>query len=69
MAEIVVQLTEGELQQLRERAARLGLSAEALTRATVLALWVLPSGESDFDRAVRYVVRKNEALYKRLAAL
>ncbi|NPA05845.1 MAG: DNA-binding protein [Chloroflexi bacterium] len=69
MAEIVVQLTERELQQLRERAARLGLSVEALTRATVLALLVLPAGESEFDRAVQYVVRKNEALYKRLAAL
>ncbi|NPA26834.1 MAG: DNA-binding protein [Chloroflexi bacterium] len=69
MAEVVVQLTDRELKQLQARAERLGLSVEALARATVLAWLVLPASESDFDRAVQYVVRKNEDLYRRLAAL
>ncbi len=62
---ITIAISEAQLEELRDRAQRAGLSPEELARAT-LEEW-LRQPQDDFASAADYVLRKNEELYRRLA--
>lgn len=61
---ITIELSDGEVGSLRERAQRLGISPEELARLAVADL--LDTEESDFLTAAKRVLKKNEELYRRL---
>ena len=65
MTTVTVNLPDEYLLKLRERAARLGLSPEELLRISVSELLTRP--DEEFERAVDYVLKKNDELYRRLA--
>ncbi len=65
MATITVSRTEEGLRKLQELAVRLGISPEELARVGVEEWLVIPDAEC--RRAVDYVLKKNAALYERLA--
>ena len=65
MITITIALTDDSLTKLQETAARLGVSAEDLVRASVEDLLSRP--DEAFKRAVDYVLQKNADLYQRLA--
>ena len=65
MTAFTIALPEGCLEQLKEMAARLGVSPEELVRASVEELLAEP--ERAFRRAASYVLEKNAELYRRLA--
>ncbi len=65
MTAIVVPISEERLEQLHELAKKMGVPAEELARAG-LEDWFRQPRE-DFLEAARYVLAKNEELYKRLA--
>jgi len=60
-----VELTESQLESLRQRAKALGISPEQLAAAAVADL-VTKSAE-DFEQAAARVLSKNSELYRRLA--
>jgi hypothetical protein len=60
-----VELTESQLESLRQRAKALGISPEQLAAAAVADLVAKPS--EDFERAAALVLTKNSELYRRLA--
>jgi len=60
-----VELTESQLESLRQRAKALGISPEQLAAAAVADLVAQP--EDDFARAAARVMSKNAELYRRLA--
>ena len=60
-----VELTDAQLESLRERAKSLGVSPEQLAAAAVADLVAQPA--DDFERAAGKVLAKNAELYKRLA--
>jgi ubiquinone/menaquinone biosynthesis C-methylase UbiE len=62
---IPVDLNPGQLEQLRERAKRLGIQPEELARAAVSDLLNVPDAE--FESAMEFVLTKNAELYRRLA--
>lgn len=63
--QLPVELTESQLESLRERAKSLGVSVEHLASAAVADLVARPA--EDFERAVARVLSKNQELYRRLA--
>jgi antitoxin FitA len=65
MSTITVQLPEDRIEQLKERATRLGVSLEDLIRVSVEELLSLP--DEQFEQAADHVLKKNAELYKRLA--
>jgi hypothetical protein len=65
MTTITIALPEDRLLELRERAARLGISPEELARVSIEELLARP--DEEFDRIVNYVLKKNAELYRRLA--
>lgn len=65
MTSIVVDLTEDQLSRLRDMAARLGVTAEDLARASITDILAQP--EEGFGKAADHVLKKNAALYRRLA--
>jgi cytidylate kinase len=65
MTEIIISLPEEKLAIIREMASARGMSIEDFVRAGIDRL-LGESGE-DFEKAVDYVLKKNEDLYKRLA--
>jgi pyrroloquinoline quinone (PQQ) biosynthesis protein C len=60
-----VELTESQLESLRQRAKALGISPEQLAAAAVADLVAKPA--EDFERAATHVLSKNSELYRRLA--
>ncbi|MCU0492520.1 MAG: DNA-binding protein [Chloroflexaceae bacterium] len=64
MTTITIHIPDERLNELRERAARLNMSPEEFVWATVVER--LDSPMEDFQHAVDYVLKKNQALYKRL---
>lgn len=63
--QIAVELSAAQVEQLKERAKRLGLPPEELARAAVSDLLSVPDG--DFSAAMDFVLSKNKELYRRLA--
>jgi hypothetical protein len=60
-----VELTESQLESLRQRAKTLGVSPEQLAAAAVADLVGKPA--EDFEQAAARVLSKNADLYRRLA--
>ncbi len=60
-----VELTETQIEALRERAKSLGISAEQLASALIADLLGQPA--DDFENAANRVLSKNAELYRRLA--
>jgi antitoxin FitA len=65
MADITITLTEEKLARLREKASSYGVSPEELAHACIDHL--IGDSEGEFEKAVDYVLKKNEELYRRLA--
>ncbi len=64
MSAITVDIPENRLAQLREAAARFGISAEDLVRVSIEELLSRP--DEDFERAANFILNKNAELYRRL---
>jgi hypothetical protein len=60
-----VELTESQIESLRQRAKTRGISAEQLAAAAVVDLVSQPA--EDFGKAAARVLSNNEDLYRRLA--
>jgi hypothetical protein len=65
MTDLKISLPEDKMARLTEKASAYGVSAEDLVLAGIEH--VLESPEVEFERAVDYVLMKNEELYRRLA--
>ncbi|GEM_PF-3270325 len=65
MTALNIEISEQDLQQLRERAEQLGLSIHDLARASILDL--IRTRDADFEAAAARVLEKNAELYRRLA--
>ena len=65
MSAITINISEERMRQLREVAARLGVSPEELARVGVEELLAKP--DEKFEEAARHVLEKNAELYRRLA--
>jgi hypothetical protein len=63
--QLPVDLTDAQLESLRDRAKSLGISPEQLASAAVADLVERPA--DDFERAASKVLSKNAELYRRLA--
>jgi hypothetical protein len=63
--QLPVELSEHQIEALRERAKSLGISPEQLASAAVADLVGQPA--PDFERAAARVLSKNAELYRRLA--
>ena len=65
MTQLQLELTESQMQFLRERAKSLGIPVEQLASALVADLAAHPA--DDFQQAAARILAKNAELYKRLA--
>ena len=65
MTTYTISLPEKQAKQLREIAQQYHIQPEELVRASIEELLTRP--ESDFMKALEYVLQKNAELYKRLA--
>jgi metal-responsive CopG/Arc/MetJ family transcriptional regulator len=65
MTVLTISLPQRKLAQLRRFAARIGVSPSELVRGSVEDLLSKPDAE--FEKAAARVLKKNAALYKRLA--
>ena len=65
MTDLKISLPEDKMARLIERASTYRLSLEDLVLAGIEHL--LESPEEEFEKAVDYVLMKNEELYRRLA--
>ncbi len=65
MTTITITLPDERLQELKETASKLKVSPEELVRVSIEDLLTRPADA--FQRAVDYVLKKNAALYERLA--
>ena len=65
MNTITLALPDNRMLKLREVAERLGVSPEDLVRVSIEE-W-LNRPDEEFRRALDYILKKNEALYQRLA--
>jgi hypothetical protein len=65
VVQITVALPEAHLQELKDVAARLGVSVDALVRVSVEELLAKP--DESFRNALDHVLKKNEELYRRLS--
>jgi len=66
MTTITIDLPKERIRKLKELAAHYGVSPEELVRASVEDMLEQP--EEQFQKAADYVLKKNDELYKRLAA-
>jgi predicted transcriptional regulator len=66
MTTITIDLPKERIRKLKELAAHYGVSPEELVRVSVEDLLEQP--EEQFQKAVDYVLKKNDEFYKRLAA-
>ena len=62
--QFVIDLSPAQAERLRLEAERLGVKPEELAKAILADL--LDRGAEDFTSAAERVVKKNEALYRRL---
>jgi len=62
---LAVELTESQIESLRQRAKTLGVSPEQLAAAAVTDLVSQPA--DDFKNAAARILAKNSELYQRLA--
>ncbi len=62
---IVIEIAEDQAQRLRKIADRLGVRPEQIAEAGLADL--LTKTDPEFENAVAYVLKENEALYKRLS--
>lgn len=62
---VAFELPPAQAEKLRQEAERLGISPDELARAALADL--LAPQDDDFLAAAQRVLRKNEALYRRLA--
>ncbi len=65
MSTITVDLRDEHMLQIRELAQEIGTTPEEWLRKRIEALLV--DRTSDFERAAKYVLKKNHELYRRLA--
>jgi len=61
MTTLTIQIDDGKVEALREKAARLGVAPEQLITASVDDLIAQP--DQDFDEAAERVLSKNKELY------
>jgi len=66
MTTITIDLPKERIRKLKEMAAHYGVSPEELVRVSVENLLEQP--EEQFQKTVDFVLKKNDELYKRLAA-
>jgi predicted transcriptional regulator len=59
-----IELSDSDAEKLRVQASRLGVSLELLATTAVVDL--LAREEADFQAAAKFVLEKNQELYKRL---
>ncbi|NUQ65734.1 MAG: DNA-binding protein [Pirellulales bacterium] len=62
---ITIDLNDEQSRRLEQRARELGVDPNDLARAAVNDLLSRPA--DDFDRAAKYVLEKNQELYRRLS--
>ena len=65
MTRIVIQLPDDKADRLEELARSLNITIEDLAKAKLCAMVEKP--EEEFQQALRYVLKKNAELYRRLA--
>ncbi len=65
MIQLAIPLSEQDVEKLKEHAKHRGLSIEELLVAAAQDL--LSRSDDEFQRAMEYVLNKNENLYARLA--
>ena len=65
MGSITLTLREEHLLKIRELARGAGMTPEEWLQSRIEAMLAQP--ESDFERAAKYVLDKNQELYRRLA--
>lgn len=65
MVTITVTLSEDRLQKLQELAKQFRIAPEELLRVSVEELITRP--QADFQKALGYVLNKNQEIYQRLA--
>ncbi len=65
MSNITIELPDERMRQLQELAQEAKVPPEELLRARVEEWLTGPS--QDFEKAAKYVLKKNEELYRRLA--
>jgi len=66
MVTITIELTQENVQRLKEMSSKFGISMEELARVGVEDMLSQP--DEQFQKAMPYVLKKNAELYKRLAA-
>ncbi len=66
MVTITIELNEERVKRLKEMALKYGLSIEDLARVGVEEILAQP--DEQFQKIMKYVLKKNKDLYKRLAA-
>lgn len=62
---LAISLEAGQMERLRNEAARLGILPEELARAVVNDLLSVPA--DDFEQATLKILEKNRELYERLS--
>ena len=65
MSTLTITLPDNQITELEQIASRLGSSPEKLIRASIQEL--LKQAEPNIHQAIAYVLKKNKALYQRLA--
>lgn len=65
MSSLPIQLSEAQLEQLRQKADGLGITPEALVKAAVLELLTEP--DDQFKNLAQDLLERNSELYRRLA--
>lgn len=65
MTTITIEVPEERLQQLKQRAAELGMTVEDLMQLSIAEVLSRPGDE--LQQAMDYVLQKNAELYRRLA--
>ena len=65
MSTLTITLPEERMKELQHLASRLGSSPEKLVEASIAEL--VQQAEPSIHRAITYVLKKNQELYKRLA--
>lgn len=65
MSDITVTIPDAQMSQLKEKAARLGVSLMDLVLLSIEEILARP--DEDFLKTADYVVHKNAELYRRLA--
>ena len=65
--QMTIDLSDKQTEQFQQLAKSLSVSPQELVRAAIDDFLFDPIGAEDFSQAARYVLEKNEELYKRLS--